>query len=468
MGADDKAESAQQPTTPTLQPAPKPPVAIPAFTFQPPTPPAKLPSTMPSAPTPSTSSAIPSLSTSTPTNNAVIHRDTVDPSSMQLPPTLTISSPPRRLSAKALGKRPATAPLSSSQSRLSEAQRLTNRRVAPLLKDELLETVMRDALGDIQVDLLKMVKQEAAARQHRVTSDQRQQAVQIWCKWVFDAMREQLIEKAARKAVLRVLKRSYLRRKYFALWRTFFGASASSKRLAQPKTVAWFVGAFSRMGLGGNSTMLSEHDLIPDIAASIAGSDTRDEFVMDVSLREVSFYPISCHPAHSSQAASERSHIRAPSTFLHIIARHIAPFAVRTAPTSPHSLHPLALRAPSGEPSPKMYEWEIILSSAQDSSSAPPPAASKWLHSKLSPRDGDFYEYGDVVFDTAVLGPIRRCASLESYRFDHIRGAVAKRRCDNTAAERDRCPGSARCLVSTRQPTDQSISASIADPHMAK
>ncbi|ORX38670.1 SAC3/GANP/Nin1/mts3/eIF-3 p25 family-domain-containing protein [Kockovaella imperatae] len=306
--------------------------------------------------------------------------------SIQITEPSSSSAPSSTPSAKALGKRPAlpSPPLSRSLSRASEADRRKSRQALPALRDAMLQELMQSTLSDMTIDLLKMVKQEQAARQYHQAADKRHNAIQTWSQWVYDSLKQQRIDRILAKAVLNELKWRYLARKYLAIWRDW----ARERRRAQAalrKERARVLTTFQSMGLGSADTLLAEHSV--DSAEGGMPED-RDEFLVDVALRE---------------AAAERSHLYAPSTFLHIIARHIAPLL--SSSIADNRGTPLASPLSTNSRSvPTMHRWETFLSLASGAGSAPPSSASKWLRDKLSVKGEEFYEYSDILFETSVIG----------------------------------------------------------------
>ena len=369
--------STPTPTPPVVEP-PKEAAKLPAFTFSTPQPLPPLPSQPPSK---AFEAPIPSVDATAPPSKAPPTSEPVIP--LAAPLLATPSTPPVTPSAKALGKRPAI-PRPAPSPRISEHDRRRNRRAASPLKDEMIRDILRDTLSDMTVDLLKMVNQEDAARKYHAASDQRHMAIGTWSIWVYEAIRAQMIERIARKAVLKELKKRYLSRKYAALWKTWARRRKTQRRNLVRDRKQVFAD-FGRMGLGGGDMILSEG--LGEGSAGRAGSEIRDEFLADVSLRE---------------SASERAHLFASTTFLHIIARHVAPL-LAAPPFDPLT----SLSSPLSSISRKtnaLYEWETVLSLAQDAGSAPPSEASDWLRSKLLPKDESFYEYSDVLLGTSIIG----------------------------------------------------------------
>lgn len=144
---------------------------------------------------------------------------------------------------------------------------------------------MRSSLSDMTIDLLKMVKQEEAARQYHQAAEKRHDAIHTWSQWVYSDLRDQAINRVLIKVVLKELKWRYLARKYLTLWRSWARQRRKAQAALRRERAKVFT-TFETMGLGSSDTLVAEY--LPAESKNGA-SDDHDEFLVDVALREVSF-----------------------------------------------------------------------------------------------------------------------------------------------------------------------------------
>ena len=186
------------------------------------------------------------------------------------------------LSSKALGKRPALSSSVLRRSVLGEEDRARQRQALPAVREMLIDDVISSLLEDMSSDLVRVVKQEVAARTYAKAKARRKEDILQWSTLVYDLLRAEVTRNVAREVLLHEIRIRMVVREVIRHWSDWAKKSRLNKEINGKMKEATFL-RLSRMGLGGDAPPLP----MEQEKRVIGGRDLGDLGV-DVELREVS------------------------------------------------------------------------------------------------------------------------------------------------------------------------------------
>ena len=155
----------------------------------------------------------------------------------------------------------------------------------PLLGDKLIQEVVRQVFEVIALDLLKIIKQEVAARTYAEANVMRRDSINSWSQWIFDALRQEAIDLVAQHSLSGEIWRRMSVRRAVRHWRKW----AQNSRKAREDQTREREETFDRlrtMGLG--ESVYIAHNAMPDMTSDLANADPpMDDFEVDVALHQV-------------------------------------------------------------------------------------------------------------------------------------------------------------------------------------
>ncbi|KAK8854914.1 hypothetical protein IAR55_003653 [Kwoniella newhampshirensis] len=344
-------------------------------------PPSAKPAVFPSVKTPPPPTAGPSIIAPKPLSSTV----PIVPS-QQIVTKPSSPSTPRQRKKSALALLTSSIRSSSGVSRkpLSDSQVDRHRRITaiPAVCDQLIAEVIRQMVEDYaSEDIVRFVKQQAAATQYRKQKRLRAQAINAWSRETFQLMLAEQTRLVAQFAVMADIKRRFLVRKAITFWRSWAKSKRQNREEAAKKRAAMYTN-LTGMGLSRSMSISRSETSTPvsDIDAMLEATRL-DSLQIDIEI---------------SNTERSKDDFFAPSTFFNALTRHTSPF-----------LTPAQSGASSSSPSAPI--WQTIISvPPTDFGSSPDPEVQEWLISKFSPpnhdgRDGEKYSVGGVLYDTKEL-----------------------------------------------------------------
>jgi len=210
------------------------------------------------------------------------------PAKSPAPPRPALSLPQASSTPPATPVRPlkaSTRGLTHLNSAAVELERRRQKEALPKLGEKLIAEVVQQAFEEVIVDLLKIIKQEAAARTYVKAKARRKEDIERWSGWVFDAVRAGDIESIAREALLSEVARRYLIRRAVWHWRDW----AEESRQARETAIKEREETFDRlrfMGLGETIFVDKESASLPSLELEKVHKPL-DAFETDVALHQV-------------------------------------------------------------------------------------------------------------------------------------------------------------------------------------
>ncbi|TYJ54021.1 hypothetical protein B9479_005355 [Cryptococcus floricola] len=343
---------------------------------------------------------------------------------------LSTSTPPPRLSKSTTSK-----PLSELHT-----ERLQRKAALPAITDLLLIDVMRAMVQDhLGVEVEGMVNQQMAERKHVQMKRWRKEAIGQWSQSVFTDLIASEIRAAARKAVVRDLRRRYIVRRAVQHWQAWAKERRERREMAVKKREEMYdelraMGLSRSVAAWGVQPVGSGSEL-GDMVASTrtwsrslelrSGSDTaRDSLTIDIEM---------------TQAERNKDNFFAPSTFLQAIARHISPHLSPSSPFTPDI----------------PYNFFTLLSvppaETDHFGSAPDSQVQEWLVKKFTAGD-EGVQMGGVHFGTRVVkdGKVGRQGWVGLVVFEApVKTSDSKKAQENVASAQDRIGALVKLLNSS-------------------
>jgi hypothetical protein len=166
---------------------------------------------------------------------------------------------------------------------LSTPERVKYRQNAPGVRDELIDTVLQFLLDEMTPDLLRLVKQESAAREYAGKKHLRLEEIDRWSNKIFEKMREEVVEDLVRQVLGIELRKRFLVRKVGKMWKDW----ARKEREAREESLRVREETFERLkGLGLSASVSGS---LTDARDGTGDEERMDEFQVDVALKQVGF-----------------------------------------------------------------------------------------------------------------------------------------------------------------------------------